>query len=149
MTITLWSTNPGDNDDADSANGIEWLYRQPAPQTNNSGRAMMAEIRKDFDFDHSTNGYQYYPGGMVQWGKVTTGFLGGIVIFFPKPFVAPPAVTCSVGGGVVTFSGMGYINIQDVTATSFYAAALQDDSTSQAPHFASGRTVWWRAIGPR
>lgn len=153
MSILNWEKYPYDNDDSDSANGIEWLSRQPAPQANNSARAMMAEIRKDFDYNHGTTGYQNFPGGIIQWGSVTTSSLGGARITFPKQFLATPVVTLTMGNSTISdlynhgfarFSGSTSITTQRADLT-----AVIHSASSPGYVVAGLRQVYWRAIGPR
>lgn len=49
MAVKSWSTTAADNDDADTANGIIFTEGQAPSTVNNSMRALMAEIKKDYD----------------------------------------------------------------------------------------------------
>lgn len=48
MPISSWSTTASSNATADSASGIVWSEGQAPSSINDSARAMMAEIRKDY-----------------------------------------------------------------------------------------------------
>ncbi len=69
MPVSAWSETPSNNATADSASGIVWSEGQAPSSINDSARAMMAEIKKDFTNTINTNGRQKFPNGLeLKWG---------------------------------------------------------------------------------
>lgn len=143
MPIPSWSTTAADNDDSDLANGINWREGMRPAQVKFSARAMMAEIRKGFEFSNtSTTGSIVLPiGRLMQWGRAT--YSGGIgTIDFSVIFTSTPSVSLT-GIGFT-----GFLTPTLITATpTTIVYKLKKRDPAGAIEDAVGFEIYWSAIG--
>lgn len=147
MSIANWSTTPGDNDDADLANGIAFAEGQSPSQVNDSCRALMAVIKGDFANSVGPTGYQKFPNGLIlQWGTASHATFPDYGVAFPVTF--PTALRCvNITPAITAPTTTLYAVHADSLTTASFAVRTRYVATGGTVAGAVNIPVFWSALG--
>lgn len=115
MPVALWSTTASNNATADSASGINWAEGQAPSSVNDSARAMMAVIARDFA---SGATYSRLPNNKLIARGTSALASSDYTITFPTAFSGAPVVVV-VADASPGASSVYNVTVDGRTATGF------------------------------